>query len=101
MVADGALVVMTACVIDEDRRSANGRYIVMRLHDGRFQTNWADEAKIKAAFARAGITLPAATTFKEKSLWLAEYGPWFTDSLLIGVAALAAIALGWRFLRRR
>jgi hypothetical protein len=98
MIADGTLVAMTSFVIEEDRRPSKGRYIVYRHADGRFAINWADEDKIQAAFAGAGIILPAATLFKEKPLLIASYV--YSDAFL-AVATLAVLGIGWRLLRRR
>jgi hypothetical protein len=96
MIADGALIAISATPISEDRRAGIGRYILVRDSIGRFESSWGDEEKIQNAFALAGIRLPTAATYKEKPLLPAsdEYAAiLLTDALAHGVPRAEAVII--------
>ncbi len=93
MIAEGEIIAMSAYPIHEDRRSALGRYIELRLANGSFDSSWGDESKIQAALTKAGISVPTAPVFQEKPLLPAslEYATTLLeDALAHGVSRAEA-----------
>lgn len=62
------LVAVTSFPINEDRRTAVGRYVVYRKSDGRFFSRWESEDTIRASLSKVDTQIPTAAIFKEKPL---------------------------------
>jgi hypothetical protein len=93
MIADGEIVAISSYAINEDRRPTIGRYMVVRLSYGAFQSQWRDEKTIQAALTKAGITVPTVPVFQERPLIPAslEYAATLlSDALAHGVSRAEA-----------
>lgn len=67
--SDGAkLIGMIAFPINEDRRKAEGRYIIYRKKDGTISSQWAGETIVQSSVAKANIEVPEAPTYQERPL---------------------------------